>query len=160
MVLSFEQVKVKLASYCAYQERCSHEVLEKLKAYSLTEDEMIDLMRWLSKERYLDDLRFAKEFVHGKFYIKKWGRVKINFELRKKGIIERFISRALVEEINEEDYRSTAILLAEKKFVSLGRSLSPQAQKKILSYLQQKGFEWNIVKECLEEVIQHEKNRP
>jgi len=150
--LSFEQVKVKLASYCAYQERCSDEVLEKLKAFTLTEDEMIALMRWLSKERYLDDLRFAKQFVHGKFYIKKWGRVKIKYELHKKGIIDRFISHAFAEEIDEEDYLNTAKQLAQKKYLSLGKSLSPQAQKKIIAYLQQKGFEWNVAKESLDEV--------
>jgi len=152
--LTIEQVKVKLASYCAYQERCSSDVFEKLKEFDLTEDEMIALMRWLSQERYLDDLRFAKQFVHGKFYIKKWGRVKIKYELRKKGIVASFIKGALLEEIDQEDYINTAITLAKNKLSSLGGHINLNKQKKVQVYLQQKGFEWEVIKDAIEQVKQ------
>ena len=37
------------------------------------------------QHNYLNEERFAKTFVRGKFRIKKWGRRRLTLELRKKG---------------------------------------------------------------------------
>ena len=90
--LGIDQIKAKLAKYCAYQERCTNEVLKKMEDLQLSEDLMIELIRWLTKENFIDDERYAKQYVRGKFHLKHWGRVKIKYELRKKGIVDRFVA--------------------------------------------------------------------
>jgi len=148
--LTIEQVKTKLAKYCAFQERCTAEVLKKIDSYELNEDQTIDLIRWLTKEKFLDDRRFAKQFVHGKFYSKQWGRIKIRYELRKKEIIENFIETALKEEINDENYIETVQKLFHKKWTTLGLKKELTVQKKIQSYLQQKGYEWEVINDVIQ----------
>ena len=147
--LSFEQVKAKLAKFCAYQERCSKDVFSKMEEFDLTEDEMIELIRWLSKELYLDDYRYACSFVRGKFSTRKWGRIKIKHELKKKDILEKYISKAILEEIDEELYWNEMNKLLKKKKESLGNKIDFATQKKVQLYLQQKGYEWSLIKEAL-----------
>ena len=146
---NLQDIKAKLAKYCAYQERCTDEVLRKLDTFQLTEDQIIELMRWLATESFLDDKRYAHQFVHGKFRLKKWGKIKIRYELKRKGILEKFIENALETEISDQEYLQTVQDLAEKKKRSLGDKKDLLTQKKLQNYLSQKGYEWEVIKEVL-----------
>ena len=55
-----------------------------LKNFDLTKDEEYKIIKTLFNEDYLNEKRFAKSYCRGKFNINKWGRVKIEYELRKK----------------------------------------------------------------------------
>ena len=70
--ISFEDAKVKAASYCTYQERCQQEVRDKLYGYGLHRKEVEDLVSYLITEGFINEARFARAYAGGKFRIKKW----------------------------------------------------------------------------------------
>jgi regulatory protein len=57
----------------------------------------------LIEENYLNEERFAIAFAGGKWRIKRWGRVKIKYELRQKGVSEYNIKKAM-QQIDEVEY--------------------------------------------------------
>ena len=63
----------KIAAFCAYQERTQKEVEQKLKSYGLDEDEAGEIIIRLSREKLLDEERFAQAFVRGHYRHKKVG---------------------------------------------------------------------------------------
>ena len=73
-----EQVLEKMERYCAYRDRCRREADEKLRSFGLTEDENTVIMRSLEDGRFLDEERFARSFVRGKYRIKKWGETRLS----------------------------------------------------------------------------------
>lgn len=142
----------KLMKYCAYQERCFAEVEMKLASLGLYDDEAGEVIIELSRSGFLDEERFARAFVRGKFRFKKWGRRKIANELRQKKISEHCMERGFGE-IDEADYENTLRELAETYWAKLrGEKNVWVKRKKTGSYLLQKGYEPELINMLLKEL--------
>lgn len=143
------EIRDKLAKYCAYQDRCHWEVENKLTEFNLIPEAKDEILIYLIQNKFLNEERFTKSFVQGKFNQKSWGRVKIRMELRKRKIPPKMIESAL-SEIHEEKYFETLQKLFEKKKNSLKSERDSFKKKaKIRNYLLQKGFESEIIAELL-----------
>ena len=142
--LTKEQAIQKLRQYCAYQERSHSEVKQKLWDLGVWRSEHDDIIASLIEDDYLNEERFAKAFVGGKFRMKDWGRKKIYYGLKEKGIGDYLIKRAM-KEIDEDVYQKTLRELAEKKYESLKGEQYLVRKKKTMDYLLQKGYEHELV---------------
>ena len=144
--LTKEQAYQKLRHYCAYQDRCHHEV--KTKAYSLgmRKADTEELTSRLIEEGCLNEERFARAFAGGKFRVKQWGRIKIKAELRQRQVSEYCISAAL-EEIDPDNYKQVLHKIAEKKWNSVkGPGVNHFVKmSKTRDYLLLKGYETPLV---------------
>ena len=69
---SLDEAQKKLEFYCAYQERSHKEVVTKLKDMRMIPDAIDVIVVHLIQNNFLNEERFAKAFVRGKFRIKKW----------------------------------------------------------------------------------------
>jgi regulatory protein len=141
----------KIKHYCAYQERSHAEVKDKLYKYGLRKDDVETIISRLIEENYLNEERFAKQFAGGKFRLKKWGRVKISYELKQKRISQYNIKQGL-EEIDEEQYQSLLRKLVADKWQKLKNEQHINRQVKTQQYLLQKGFELNLIKLAMSEL--------
>jgi len=148
-----EQAYQKIKQFCAYQERCHREVTEKLYSFGLYKKDVEILLSRLIEENYLNEERFAIAFAGGKFRMKQWGRVKIKYELKQKGVSSFCVTLAL-KEIDEETYLETLKSLATKKWENLKGEQYLNRQAKTTTYLMQKGFEHNLIAEAIEEIRQ------
>ena len=110
------QAKLKIARYCAFQDRCEYEVRTKLRDFGLNEEEIEELIDFLIDERYLDEDRFTHAYVQGKFNLKKWGKIKIKAHLRSKNVPESLIQKHLTK-LPEDLYRQTIASLIQKKII-------------------------------------------
>lgn len=139
--------------YCAYQERSQKEVRNKLYEKGADSQEVATLTAQLIEENFLNEERFAQAFARGKFKIKNWGRRKIVYELKLHQISEYCIRKAL-SEIDEEEYYETIIKLSEKKMPDILKSQNVFSRRtKLQRYLQQKGFEQELIAEMLKKFI-------
>lgn len=139
-----DAVRAKIARYCAYRERATKEVIQKLDSFGLEEPQKTMLVSELRKEGYLDDERFAKLYSGGKFRQKKWGKLKIKRELRLKGISEETIQKGL-EEIEGQTYLETLEQLALSKFKDLKETNLYIRKNKVAAFLVSKGYESELV---------------
>jgi len=138
----------KLKHYCAYQERSHAEVKEKLYSFGLRKTDVETLIARLIEESYLNEERFARLFAGGKFRMKKWGRVKIRYEMKLKQISEYNIRKGL-EEIEEDEYQAVLQKLVADRWKKLKHEQHIVRQVKTQQYLVQKGFEPLLVKTAI-----------
>lgn len=141
----------KLKHFCAYQDRCHAEVKAKLNQLKIWGNEADEIMAALITENYLNEERYARSFVRGKFRMKQWGRNKIKQGLKQKQISEYCIRKGL-EEIDEEEYLQTLRKLASDKYLSLKNEQYLRRQFKTTQYLMAKGYESNLIQEILKEI--------
>lgn len=133
-----------MAKYCAFQERCSHDIIEKLSSYNIPTAEKEDILNWLKENNFVDDKRFAITFAQSKFNSKKWGRIKIRYHLENKNLPENIISEAL-ETISEEDYISLFEKLLEEKMKTTTGDNDYNKNHKTARFLIARGFEPDII---------------
>ena len=139
--LTPQQALPKLKQYCAYQERCHSEVKEKLYNYGVYRDDAEEIISKLIEENYLNEERFASLFAGGRFRIKQWGKMKIKYELKQKGVSEYCIKKAL-QSIDPDEYEKSLQKLADQKLRTLKSEKNIFIKKrKLQDFLLQRGFE-------------------
>lgn len=143
----------KLMHFCAYRDRSQKEVEDKLDGMRMISEAKEKIIISLMQEGFLNEERFARNFVRGKFRMKKWGRKKIVMELKKREISNPIIKLGL-SEIKETDYRKTLFELAEKKEEQLKETDTFKKKKKLADHLLRKGYESSLVFDCVNEIIE------
>lgn len=147
-----EEAKKKLEYYCAYQERCHKEVVQKLKDMRMIPEAIDVIVVHLIQNNFLNEERFAKTFVSGKLKIKKWGKRRLTLELKKKDISKTNISQAL-SEIDDKEYVEIFNDLAEKRYLSLKEANKYKKKKKLTDYLLYRGWDSFLVYDKVNELI-------
>jgi regulatory protein len=143
----------KAMRYCAYQERSSRQVRDKLYEWGLEEAEVERAVLYLQEEKFIDDRRFALAYAGGKFRLKSWGRHKIRQGLLPHRLPEELVKEAL-RSIDGDAYYARLQQLMERKDKSLTEKDSRIRQQKLLRYGLSKGFEQDLVWEALKEIRQ------
>lgn len=157
MRYSVEQALQKLRHFCGYQERNHEEVKQKLYSFGLDKAEIESSISILIEENYLNEERYAIAFAGGKFRMKQWGKVKIEYELKAKKVSAYNIKLAL-KSIEVEDYLQTLNDLTQKKWDSIALEDEKLYVKKskITTYLLQRGFEKQLVAEAIASIVENE----
>jgi len=147
-----DEAQKKLESYCAYQERCHKEVRAKLREMKMIPEAVDKIMVHLIQYNYLNEERFAKAFVRGKFRIKKWGKNRLLRELKFREISKYSIDVAL-KQIDLDDYYKTLDELTKKRIDQVKEKNIFKKKKKVADYLLYRGWESHLVYEKLNEYL-------
>ena len=134
----------KIQNFCSYQERCIRDIERKLRDWTVQKKLIPVIIDQLQKDGYLNEARFALAFASGKFRINKWGRQKIEFEMRLRGLTEPMI-RIGLKEIDEEEYRRVLHSTIIKKLKELIADNDPNIREKLISSVHGKGFEMDLI---------------
>jgi regulatory protein len=147
--LIVKEAKNKAARYCAYQERTQQEVRDKLFKLGLYSEEVENIILELIEDGFINEERYAKAYVRGKFYQNKWGKLKIQYGLKQKGLSNYCIDKGL-SEIRDAEYTEMALKLINKKHEELNINDAYIRNNKIAAFLYAKGFEkdfiWKLLK--------------
>ncbi len=147
-----DEAQKKLEHYCAYQERCHKEVRNKLREMRMIPEAIDNIVVHLIQHNFLNEERFAKAYVRGKFRIKKWGKNRLVRELKFREISKYSIDTAL-KEIDLEDYYITLDELTKKRIAQVKEKNIYKKKKKVADYLLYRGWESHLVYEKLNEYL-------
>tara|TARA_R110000796_G_scaffold250788_3_gene380614 strand:- start:17839 stop:18315 length:477 start_codon:yes stop_codon:yes gene_type:complete len=149
---TLEEATKKIEGYCAYQDRCHKEVIHKLHEMGMISIAIDQIVVHLVNENYLNEERFAKSYARGKFNIKKWGKKRIENELKQRDISVYNITTAL-KEINENDYLEALDVLTKKRIAAVHEKNIQKKRKKVADYLLYRGWESHLVYEKITSLI-------
>lgn len=150
-VYTVEEATKKLEYYCSYQDRCHDEVITKLKSLGMIPQAIDHIIVHLIEGNFLNEERFACSFARGKHNIKKWGKFRIENELKLRNISKYNITKAL-KEIPQETYIENFHLLAERQWSNIMESNLQKKKKKVSDYLLRKGWESYLVYDKMNEL--------
>lgn len=148
---TLEEAKRKLENYCVYQERCHYDVNKKLQSMHMIPEAIDVVIVHLLKNDFLNETRFAKAYARGKFRVKKWGKKRIELELKRRQISVFNIKEAF-KEISDVDYLNTFHELTEKKWDSITETNISKKKKKLADYMFYRGWESHLVYDKINEL--------
>ena len=134
-----QEAYARLSALCAMGERCCHDVLKKMNNWELPEGAEDRIIEKLVKERFVDEGRFARAFVRDKFRYNRWGKIRIQQELRLRQIPQKHIDDAL-EEIESDDNLSTLKEIIRKKRPSVKGKSEYEIKAKLIRFAIGRGF--------------------
>ena len=140
------EIQKKLEYYCAYQERCHQEVSQKLNDLGVFGITMDNVISHLIEQNYLNETRFAEQFVRGKFRVKKWGKMRLLRELKQRNISDWNITNAM-KEISDQAYWKCGQSLADKFWKSHRNRPLAEQKKKVWNAMQYRGWETELIME-------------
>ena len=130
----------KIINYCNYRDRSTKEIKIKLLDLNYSIEIIDSAISQAIELRIVDNFRFSKSFSRGKNQKNRWGKIKIAYELKKKGLNNKEITFGL-ESIGEKSYYK--ILM---KSIEVYKRKSKNFEKnKLIKHLINKGYEIALV---------------
>lgn len=143
---SARQEGIDLALKKLTNRKTEQEIRELLFDAKLSEQVIDEVVAYLNEYGFLDDEAYALLFSRDKRNINGYGPVKIAYALRRKGIDDEYIARAL-EEYTTDSEKELIQSIVEKKYLR-GGELN-KSWEKIVRFLLSRGFHYDAVKDVL-----------
>lgn len=147
--MTYEQALNRAASLCSQAEKCCSDILDKARGWELSQADTARLIDYLKAEGYLNEERYAKAFASDKFRFQHWGRIKIRFALREKGVPSSFIEDAVAEAIDDEEYADACLALVRTRMREMSMPLSQRDRARVFRFAAQRGFEPHVISGAL-----------
>lgn len=149
--MDFQKTYDKVAAICARQEQCVSMVHDKLKKWEIEEADSLKIIERLVEEKFIDEKRYAGFYVRDKARFNKWGKTKIIWQLRRKGISPELINEAL-ESIPMNEYKDNLLTLLRQKKRQLKVDDSYKRKASLMRFAASRGFDFDEIKRALDVV--------
>lgn len=147
------ELKSKAEQYCAREEQCISGIRRKLYDWGATASVAEAIIQHLLQQRYIDERRYVHLYCQGKLHIQRWGRNKMIWELRNKGIDNNLIAEGL-DSLSDDEYRTTLYKVAQSKLKTLHSRDEYDKRHRLVAYLLSRGFTTTEVNEVLDTLCQ------
>lgn len=143
--------------YLSKSDKTRKQLYDKLKEKNIPEDIINEQLDYYTSIGYIDDYKYAHNFIESQRSYSKNGDRIITQKLYYKGIDREIIQQAL-EDLGEADHDSQyekIFAIAEQKLRQI-KPDDPQRYMKLSNFIYQKGYSGSIVREVIEELLQNE----
>ncbi len=155
----FEKFYNKALKFLSFRPRSEKEIIDKLKSKKASEDIIKKIIEKLKEYKFIDDLEFAKAWVNSRIKTNQRGWRLIQSELKLKGI-----SKEIIDNIYDSGKVINELEMAKKlveKKVPRYRNLPKQkVYQRLGRLLLSKGFNWDIIKQSIDEALGKVYNNP
>jgi regulatory protein len=148
-----KEVYKKMAALCSRAEQCSPDIRKKITAAGLNSDEADNIIEKLKEEKFIDDQRYVRFYVSEKFRMNKWGKVKMRYYLRMKGLDDALIQKGL-DEMDEEKYRQALIKTMKEKARTVKKKNKFEKMGQVIRFTQNRGFEPELIHRYLNDALE------
>jgi regulatory protein len=155
--MKYSEALSRAAALCSDSEKCASDIKKKLDTWEVDESEAKQIILKLKEEKFIDHQRFTNFYVRDKLKFNKWGRRKLEFELRNKGIEAEIITIALKSIINDE-YFETLYNILEQKLRQVKNKDPYQTKAALIRFALSKGFDGDLVYTMVDKVIKTQQN--
>jgi regulatory protein len=135
--------------YLTIRQRSRAEVRKKLDDRGFDADIVRSVMEHLDRLGYLDDRQFARDWAASRVRMRGYGRLRIEQELRIRGIDRETVREAVAGLFDETTEAEVAKREAEKRLRTMAR-LEPEARRRRLAgFLERRGFPSDVIRTIL-----------
>ena len=150
--LTPHQALNRASALCARSEQAPNDIREKLIKWGLSRNDADQVLRQLTEQGFLNEERFAHAFVKDKFAFNGWGRIKIAYQLRQKGIPADVIEDAMAL-LDDDQYQERLIGLLRAKWLTVKDREPQTAWAAMMRFAASRGFEATIAGKCVKQVM-------
>ena len=143
----------KLLRFATLRPRSQKEIeswLGKYKVHQSMRDEFLAKLRHLE---LLDDKKFTQWWVEQRRNFRHFGDKLIKMELIWKGVDKSIINDVFEGNKDSNDQKSDAMLILSRKLQHLRKVPREKMYRKLFGFLQRKGFDYEVIKQAIDELL-------
>ena len=144
--------------YLVYRDRSRNEIARYLKGKAFSVNAVDETLAFLEDNDYINDPRFALQFGKSRIENKKLGKLRLERELKNKGLENQIISETLSSLYKEYDEQEIAMVCAIKKLKSLSTNDIGKERSRLARFLERKGFASSLVYQVVTRLVPHVPN--
>lgn len=149
----FQAARKKAMNLLLYADRTEQQLLDRLKEQGFPEDAAEDAITYVKSYHYLDDRRYAENYLRN-------NRDRKSLQELRLLLSDRGISREILDDLTDDEdvsEKETVKKLFLKKYGS--RDLTdPSLYQKAFRYFSGKGFKYGDIRSALEEALEEADN--
>jgi regulatory protein len=126
-------------------------MIDKMTKWEIPEEAQARIMEHLVSNKYVDDERYCRAFVHDKMEYNHWGRRKIEQALYVKHV-DKAIQTKVLDEIPDSDFISILRPLLDQKRRQTRADNDYEMNIKLMRFAASRGFTIDQIRQCIEEV--------
>lgn len=144
-----KEALLRLTTLCSQAEHCSGEMEDKMRKWGMAPDAQARVMEYLTKNKFVDDERYARAFALDKIRYNKWGRRKVEQALWAKRIDEP--TRQLVlGEIADDEYLAVLRPLLKSRGRGIKAANRYELNRKLVRFALGRGFDYALIRRCID----------
>ncbi len=147
-----KRAKTVAYRYLTIRARSRAEVGRKLASRGFSQDIVRSVTEHLDRLGYLDDRQFARDWAASRMRTRGYGRLRIEQELRMRGV-DREPAREALEGLFEETTEAEVAKREAEKRLRTMTGLAPDVRRRRLAgFLERRGFPSDVIREILASV--------
>ncbi len=150
--MNYKEALVKASALCARQEKCIFDIEKKLYDWNVDQSDKEKIISQLIDEKFIEEERYVRTYVKDKFIFNRWGKIKIKYQLKAKGIQGKIVDHEL-DQINTTDYKSTLVQLLMLKRKTIKGNDEFKIKNSLLRYASSRGFEPELIYQVIDNII-------
>ncbi|MBI2360046.1 MAG: regulatory protein RecX [Deltaproteobacteria bacterium] len=143
-----EEALNRALRFLGYRPRSEAEVRDKLSHLGFSQPVVETTLERLRHLKILNDEIFARDWTRGRVEERGYGPLRIERELRQKGIDKALIAEVVRETFGQESGRERAKKLLERRFKDKDLS-DTKTQRRAIAFLQRRGYRDSVIAEVL-----------
>lgn len=132
--------------------RSKAELRQRLQQAGFSSQVVEETVAWCTRLGYLDDARFASDWIEYRSLHSPSGRRRLLQELRQKGVADEIIVDALEAQLPRELEARLCVELAAGQVRRYARLNPETRRRRLISFLQRRGFRYEDIRNALNEV--------
>ena len=145
--------KMQAFRYLTVRDHSETELAGKLRQKGFSATTIQWVLADLRRLHFLNDTEFAALFARNRLAQRPIGRRQLEYELKQKGISSALLTETLDKIYSETNEETLVRQLAAKRLLILKGQPPLKVRKKLADFLLRRGFEWEVVKQVLAELI-------
>jgi len=133
----------------AVQDRSANELCQRLRQKGFAHEVTRRVVERLRELGYMDDRRYAIEYVRARMAQRPAGRRALYGELRRKGVDSEMIEEVLDECFGSVDEAALAAAAIEQRLPRLAKLDANTARSRLVALLQRRGFDFEVIRDAV-----------
>lgn len=144
--------------FLASRPRSEKEISDNLKKKKAPDEIIKQVIVKLKEKKFLNDQEFATWWIEQRQRFRQKSLRIIKLELRQKGISADILESVMNQEEGVKHDTENARQLVERQFGKYKHLEKRELYQKLGAFLARKGFDWDTIKESIDEVYKEEYN--
>ena len=150
-MMSENQVKKKALNLLSRRDHYKKELKYKLIKRGFSAEKIEDILQELINDGYLNDKKFAEEWIKNRINKKPRGKNLIKAELLEKGVDKKIIETKLNNLLDPDKEKQMAEILTDK-WLNKRNCKNKETKEKLYRYLKNKGFNDEIIRKIITDI--------